>query len=109
MKNHHLEQFMVDWKAKCPIFKAIVAGLGAPSCLKIGHLAFQVEPVPFASESRWQIQAPHRLNGLPMAAGAKTVRSKIIETLGSQSVFAKKPMSLWVINHFSNNPMVFGK
>jgi len=31
------------WKAKCPIFKAIVAGFRGPKLpKKIGHLAFQV-------------------------------------------------------------------
>ena len=30
------------WNAKCPIFKAIVAGFRAKVALKMGHLAFQV-------------------------------------------------------------------
>ena len=32
----------VSWKAKCPIFEAIVAGFRVKLPKKIGHLAFQV-------------------------------------------------------------------
>jgi len=31
-----------SWKAKCPIFKAIVAGFRGKVATKIGHLAFQI-------------------------------------------------------------------
>ena len=36
------EQKNPPWKAKCPIFQAIVAGFGVKLPQKIGHLAFQV-------------------------------------------------------------------
>ena len=36
-----LGDFCSTWKAKCPIFKAIVAGFRGKVDQKIGHLAFQ--------------------------------------------------------------------